>query len=385
MTPSVNLQRAKVITNKILFAILLLFVVLPKTSAASSSVEAGKPKSYQQAVDAAVIALQRWYDPERGTWKTTGWWNSANALEAVIDTMALTRDRRYLDTVATTFEKHRAGNFLNEFYDDEGWWGLAWVKAYDLTKDPRYLDMAKRIFDDMKGGWDETFGGGIWWRKNRRYKNAIPNELFLTLAARLHQRTRGDRGPGSYQDWAQREWDWFEATGMINDRNLVNDGLNRQGKNNGGTTWTYNQGVILGGLTEMYKITHKRSYLQRAESVADAAIRALVNSDGILTEPCEGNSDCGGDGPQFKGIFMRYLGQLYAVSKKPAYRDFIRRNADSLWLQDRNEEDQFGLRWAGPFDRADAARQTSALDAFNAALRCGLKDRIILPEKGPDP
>jgi predicted alpha-1,6-mannanase (GH76 family) len=342
-------------------------------SAPSAATE--KPQSYRVAAQDAVTALQQWYNPERGTWRTTGWWNSANALEALIDYMALTKDRRHLDVISTTFEKRQSGNFLNEYYDDEGWWGIAWVKAYDLTKDSRYLDMAKRIFDDMKGGWDDTFGGGVWWRKDRRYKNAIPNELFLTLATRLHQRTRHDKGPESYLDWAQKEADWFEASGMINDRNLVNDGLNRQGKNNGRTTWTYNQGVILGGLTEMYRITHKSSYLRRAESIADAAIRTLVDEDGILVEPCEGSSDCGGDAPQFKGIFMRYLGQLYTVSKKASYRDFIRRNADSIWLKDRNDMNQLGLRWAGPFDRADASRQSSALDALNAALRCGLKNQ----------
>lgn len=330
--------------------------------------------SYRKRAEAAVSALQQWYNPNRGTWRTTGWWNAANALEAVIDYMALTKDRRYLDVVETTFEKNQAGGFLNEFYDDEGWWGLTWIKAYDLTKDRRYLDMAKRIFEDMKGGWDDTFGGGVWWKKDRRYKNAIPNELYLTLAARLHQRTSREKGvSGSYREWAQREWDWFKASGMINDRNLINDGLNREGKNNGGQTWTYNQGVILGGLVEMYRITRKRSYLEQAESIADAAIQSLVNEQGILMEPCERNSDCGGDGPQFKGIFMRNLGVLYSVTKKRAYRDFIRRNADSIWAENRNEQNQLGLRWAGPFDRADASRQSSALDALNAALRAGLK------------
>jgi predicted alpha-1,6-mannanase (GH76 family) len=324
---------------------------------------------YRRYAGAAAAALHEWYRPQTGTWRTTGWWNAANALEAVIDYTALTGDRTYLPVLATTYEKHQAGGFLNEFYDDEGWWAIAWIKAYDLTGERRYLDMAKRIFADMAGGWDDTFGGGIWWKKDKKYKNAIANELFLVVAARLYRRTLGEPGAGEYYRWARREWEWFAASGMINPQNLVNDGLNDEGKNNRGTTWTYNQGVILGGLFEMYGITKDPAFLRRAHAIADAALRALTNGDGILVEPCERNSDCGGDGPQFKGIFVRYLGQLNAVSPKPAYREFLRRNAVSIWAKNRTEGDRFGLRWAGPFDKADASRQTSALDAFVAAMR----------------
>jgi predicted alpha-1,6-mannanase (GH76 family) len=338
--------------------------VAPDAAARQSKIE-----PYRGYTDAAVAALQPWYQPAGGTWSTTGWWNSANALEAVIDYTLLTHHQTYLSDIANTFEKHQAGRFLNKYYDDEGWWALAWIKAYDLTGEARYLDMAKTLFEDIKGGWDEAGGGGVWWNKDRRYKNAIANELFLTLAARLHRRTPKDKGRGSYQEWAEKEWAWFEASGMINAQNLINDGLNAEGKNNNGTTWTYNQGVILGGLVEMAEITRRKSYLLKAQAIAEAAMRTLVNTEGILVEPCEKNDGCGGDGPQFKGIFARNLGLLYARTKKRAYRDFLRRNADSLWTRNRNEADQFGLKWAGPFDRADASRQSAALDLLNAALR----------------
>jgi|SRR5271166_2238044 len=80
-------------------------------------------------------------------------------------------------------------NFLNNNYDDEGWWALAWIKAYDLTNEPKYLDMAKTIFADMIDGWDDTCSGGLFWAKGHNgpdgkiYKNSIPNELLLAVAA----------------------------------------------------------------------------------------------------------------------------------------------------------------------------------------------------------
>ena len=212
----------------------------------------------------------------------------------------------------------RHADFLNRFFDDNGWWGLAWIRAYDLTSDVRYLDAAKRIFDNMITAWDDACGGGLWWNEDRQYKNAITNELFLTLAARLHLRSPG--GDGHYLDWALREWRWFSASGMIGQHGLVNDGLTSGCENNGKPTYTYNQGVILGGLADLYEITGDSAFLRQGESIADAALRELTTppsaeQPGILTEP--GEARMAGrreDGSQFKGIFVRNLYDFYLHS-----------------------------------------------------------------------
>jgi len=44
-------------------------------------------------------------------------------------------------------------------------------------------------------------------------------------------------------------------------------------------------------------------------------------------------------------------------------------NAESIWTNGRNpNSSQFGGVWAGPFDRADAARQSCALDCLIEAM-----------------
>jgi predicted alpha-1,6-mannanase (GH76 family) len=333
-------------------------------------------RDFRAYAAAGVAALQQWYDPSAGTWKTTGWWNAANALNAVIQYTKRTGDNTYRGVIETTFTAAQGmhAGFINDQYDDNGWWALTWVAAYDLTHDTRYLKTARTIFATNTTGWDDVCRGGVWWNVSKNYKNAIPNELFLTLAARLHQRTRGDRGRGSYLAWAVREWEWFAASGLIDARGLVNDGLTPACENNSGITWTYNQGVILGGLVALHEITGNRAYLKRAEVIANAALRYLASPaeaspPGVLVEPCEpGNAGCDGDQTQFKGIFTRNLYDLYTRSGRPAYRTFILNNARSIWDNNRNADNQFGLRWTGPFDMADASRQSSALDALNAAL-----------------
>jgi predicted alpha-1,6-mannanase (GH76 family) len=130
---------------------------------------------------------------------------------------------------------------------------------------------------------------------------------------------------------------------------------------------SYNQGVILGALSELSRATNDTSYTTIAKRIADAGITKLSNSDGILHDPCEPN--CGADGSQFKGIFARNLRILQQSSPEARYADFFDRNADSVWQTDRNENDEFGLVWDGPFvGPANASTQSSALDVIVAAL-----------------
>src|SRR5581483_7092915 len=150
-----------------------------------------------------------------------------------------------------------------------------------------------------------------------------------------------------------------------NSSNLINDGLTSSCTNNAQTTWTYNQGVILGSLTDLYKITGNSSYLGEAESIANATLSNLVYSSGILREPCEPSS-CDGDQEQFKGIFMLNLAYLYDEDHKQSYYTFLASNANSIWTNDQNSSNQLGLLWSGPFDSATPAKQSSAMIPMSA-------------------
>jgi len=316
-------------------------------------------------LDAAATALMQLYDPTTGLWKTTGWWNSANALTAVLDHSVRTGSTAYRYAIATTFDNNSANQFTNEFFDDTAWWGLAWIRAYDASGESRYLDMARTCAEYIWSFKDSHCGGGVWWRTDRTYKNAVANELFIKLSASLHNRIPGD---ATHLARAQEIWRWFQASGMINADHLINDGLdNTTCTNNGGTTWTYNQGIILGALVELNRATGDASLLATARQLAGAATASAgLNPGGILREPCEPGG-CGGDGPSFKGAFVRNLGELDRVLADRPYAAYLARQASSLRATDRSSLDQYGLSWSGPFDQVDAARQHSALDLLTAA------------------
>ena len=343
---------------------------LALTLFAASLLPAGASAQDSQSLPAQapqmVTRLQQWYNPDTGLWKSTGWWNAANALTVLIDYSRVTSTNDLSTVLDPTFHQHANPNFLNQYYDDEGWWALGWIDAYDLTHNAAYLATASSIFDDMSTGWDDTCGGGIWWSKERHYKNAIANELFLSVAAHLANRATTAEQKSHYTTWAEREWNWFQNSSMIRPDHQINDGLDKNCRNNHQTVWTYNQGVILGGLAELSQLHGKKDALQHANQIAAAAIQHLTDAQGVLHDACEPNCG-GGDVPQFKGIFVRNLALLQQRSPHPQYASFFQTNAASI-LAHQAADHSIGLDWSTPTTTATAATQTSGLDAIVAAL-----------------
>ncbi|MFE7407019.1 GH92 family glycosyl hydrolase [Isoptericola sp. NPDC057559] len=341
------------------------------------------PPSTVRATRAAEVLMGD-YDTGKAWWPSS-WWNSAVATETVIEYMQRTGDLSYLPQVDRTFERNKGkfpagelsgdelwGNFTSRAIDDSEWWGLAWVQAYDLTGDKKYLDMAETIGEFVNGYWDtSTCGGGVWWDHERTYKNAVTNGLWVRLSAELHNRIEGDT---TWLGRSQAGWDWITSSGMINADGLVNDGLNGDCENNGGTVWTYNQGVFLGGGLELYRATGDASVLATVRQLADAGTTdpELV-TDGILTEECDPAGTCDDNAKQFKGIFLRYVGDLNDALDGHPYQEFVDRQAGSVWAHDRNGDDRLGLRWAGGSGSEKAnvydwRTQASALSALLANI-----------------
>ncbi|KAF3006403.1 hypothetical protein E8E15_001153 [Penicillium rubens] len=371
---------------------LLSVVLIPIILGAGTSAQSATSKA-----ETALDVLQTWYNGSTGIWDTSGWWNGANCM-TVLAYLALTDENETVRKSATEVFNHtfvvgskanphpnlgkvipepprtgdvqalgivKASNWTDGSFDDDSWWALAWIAAYDVTKNQDYLDLAIGIFDHLTSDGPTTCSsGGIYSDYNHDYVNAITNELFLSVAAQLANRVPNNE---KYVSWAQRQWNWFQASGMINDQGTINDGLTDY-KNSGQPIWSYNQGVVLGGLVELDRAAPDPSYLKAASRIAKAAIETLADSNDMIHDICEPNS-CDANARQFKGIFIRNLGLLHSVTPNDGYVKVIRACAESIWAHDRNStNNQLGADWGGPITKADASTHSSAMDALVAAI-----------------
>ncbi|HEY6277486.1 MAG TPA: glycoside hydrolase family 76 protein [Streptosporangiaceae bacterium] len=315
----------------------------------------GPASVFTTEASAAVAELNAQYS---GAYLRTHLWQGANAIRATIDYMQATGSRAYLGDLTATYRAHHfTDGFLGPYYDDESWWALTWIRAYQLTRNPAYLQQAKSVFAAITRGWTPSCGGGLLWRENRPYKDAITNEVFLQDAVLLHELSPGDQ---YYREWALREWAWFSASGMLTPSHLVVDGVTQQCQAAlGSPLWTYNQGALIGALVSLAGMTGNDSYLVTAGQVAHAVMNnPELSPAGILHDPCQ---RCGRDAPAFKGIFMDNLKLLYDRVGGADYQAYMHQNALAAWADDRRGR-TLGISWAGPYIRTSMSAQAAGLD-----------------------
>ncbi len=334
------------------------------------------PAPLRPACRAAAALVGHYYTP----WDrhfAAGFWDNAEAVEGLVHYMARANRTEEYGSLVRDVHGAKGVTYINLLadgsWDDSLWWVLAYCRAGPLLGDtPAFVATARAVFDhvDARAWGTDACGGGVWWSHRNSYKNAITNELYIAAAAQLYLLGQGQ----TYLDKAQTAWRWFVASSMIDTRTgLANDGLTvdktntSQCTNNHGTTWTYNQGVLLGAAVDLAAATGNATFfIPTAVKLADATLSALVTADGILSEPCPGRDTCNLDQTQFKGIFARNLGRLArapALAGTPTrrrYCAFLQRNADSVVAKATLPSGKIGGFWQGPVADKDSTKQDLA-------------------------
>lgn len=344
--------------------------------AAAAPTAATQAASAQAAhADAALATLLGVYwRPDAGVFAATdapssgptGYWTSAQALDAVLDGYERTGDPRLAAVVAAAYDAQDRAGWTRDWFDDECWMALALLRAHDLLGDARYLDTALRLAGDVRANAPDascrgTTPGGLWWDRAHTEKATAANAGAALLAARIAERT-GDAGwlafaRDTYAGWRANMVD--PATGAVADH------LDRAGVK---VWWrfTYDEGTMIGAALELWRATGDASYLADARRMAGAVLAAETRPTPLGDVLFDGAA-CGGDCDQFKGIGHRYLSALAdADPGVPGLAALLAADAAAAWSLARDPSTgTFSVDWGGP---PSAHASVSAVSAAATAL-----------------
>lgn len=260
------------------------------------------------------------------------WWESGACWGSMLDYQHYTGDTSYQDVVTQAllsqvgpnFDYMVPRHFGDEGNDDQAFWSFTVLEAAERNfpqpndSIPSWLTMAENIWNTMVARWNTTTcGGGVAWQifasnpNGMDYKNSVSNGGLFQLSARLARAT----GNQTYQDWAQKIWDWSEAVGFVAQDFKVLDGADSKDdcRSVNPQAYSYSQGIYLYGAAVLYNLTRGDAvWGDRTTRLLAAAgseyFSPYANSTGVMFERiCEIGNTCDTDMMSFKAYLARFM------------------------------------------------------------------------------
>lgn len=342
-------------------------------------------------VNAAATSLMMYYNRSINLFQTSydssngPGWGSAVSMTSLIRSIKATGMTSYSYAISRTFEAYKnasngSGNtgFKNKYSDDAGWWVMAWLDAYDLTGESKYLDAAKSGAAYMKTFWTSTCGGGLKWRSDDPGKVTISNTLYIQANAALALRVPTAQKQ-TYVTEAVNTWNWLKASALTRGDNRFWDGLNSDcTASTSGLPYSYHNGTAVSGLTSLAQYydsvgdsSKRDTYRNLAQDFANGITAKngdFTDGNGIMRDPAEGWDNCTNDGAYFKAAAARGLDELDRTLPSRPYRSYLQANADSAYNSGaRNKLDQYSIKWTSWTQGEGEGCQASALALLAAA------------------
>ncbi|MFD9892548.1 glycoside hydrolase family 76 protein [Amycolatopsis sp. NPDC059027] len=265
------------------------------------------------ALPGTVLGRSGWPpDPgQRLHWHWNYWWQ-AHLLDSLVDAQlrAPSAERaKRIERFAKSVLVRNFGRWINDYYDDIAWLGLALQRVRALGIDG-FDGAIDAIGTRLHEGWTDEAGGGIWWRRGDRFKNAPANGP----AAIFHAR-------GGETEYAASLTNWMTSTLVDPETGLVWDGLRLDTGELEKNIYTYCQGVYLGACVELSEVD------KAARTVR--AVAGHCAPGGVL------RGQNGGDGGLFGAILARYLAlaarRLPDTEIAATARELVLISAEACW------------------------------------------------------
>ena len=337
----------------ILAALAIALAVDPSGPADPAPAPADPPPSpaanspYLSAASGAEALTGRWWDPrshlfrkQLGQPATATIWGGMVHLFEVKNALAIAQPtaarKRKVRQFASTAERYWNPNLrpvggygpapgersptAHTWFDDNGWWGIAFYDAYRATGDTRYLGSAKRalIFID-RSGWDRR--GGIWWDTGHAFHAGESLATGTLLAASLYHET----GSPQYLRMAQKYVRWADR------RVLGGDGLYDR-HDTDDTPMPYVQGPMANAFILLCKSTRDQHWCERAEALEARAAQRFPR----LTM-----------GPQYDAMYIRAILELYRYDGNRHWYDIAARETQRAMRNGRRSDGLYLNNWTG--------------------------------------
>jgi hypothetical protein len=209
------------------------------------------------------------------------------------------------------------------WFDDNGWWGLAFVNAYRATGSRRWLSDAERALSYVAAaGWDNK-AGGLWWNTGHPYKAGAALASDTLLATLLYEQTKS-----SFDlDQARKFLAWANTTGFS-----PADGL-YAGSSLNPTPIDYAEGPLIYAQALLCTLTASANDCQRAEQQKSQSLRRF----GYLLD----------FSPQYDAIYLQWMLALYSLEHDRTLYALAADNARNAQTRARNGEGLYLLSWNG--------------------------------------
>ena len=295
----------------------------------------------------AAIAAHKAVYYNNGGYRGADFWDYAEIFEIIDDMYEITKDESYRVQIEEMYQNvlraYKENWNHNPYNDDIMWLVIALTRAYLLTGEKKYADLAKFNYDlTFERGWDETyFDGGLFWRIDNQSKNSCVN-CPAAIAACLLGKAYADE---SYYDKAKMIMAWQNKVLTNPAEGKVYDCVNLEGRYNYWSS-TYNQGTYIGANCLLYEHTGEDEYKIHALRAADYTMNEMYHG-GVMN-----NEENGNDLPGFKGIMSRWLRLCALKFDRPQYLDWLRLNADTAW-SNKNSKGIMNTKLGDPTEEKD--------------------------------
>jgi predicted alpha-1,6-mannanase (GH76 family) len=295
----------------------------------------------------------RAYFRRTGAGSQATFWAEAEMIEMVEDASQATGKPLYkhmLTALMTGFRSEYGSNWtaIRPYNDDVLWMVIAAMRAYIITGNTAYRDLAKSNYDQVYArSWSPALGGGLWWTTQRTAKNTTTAAPAIIAACELYETLH----EASYLSQAASLFAWLSDHLFDAKSGAVYDGISygSDGAAVSRASYTYNQGTFIGAAALLYRLTGNELYYNDALA-ALSYTKARLTSNDILKSEGSPNGNRGG----FKGIFIRWATFFVRENHITSYSAWFQQNAQVAWSH-RNRSSLIGDNWSAPTPNGDLA------------------------------